>query len=135
MSRWGAGVAFTAATWALFGRGWAVFAAVSLLAVAWGRRPTVNRSMLPPGYDRIREPIPRWKRDWVLARDGHRCRYCRHRAAQGKPLHVDHIWPVARGGTNRLANLQALCPPCNLRKGAKAPPAHLVPKGEPTWVG
>ena len=40
----------------------------------------------------------------------------------GKPLaaedaHVDHILPVSRGGTNALANLQALHAVCNLRKG------------------
>ena len=29
-------------------------------------------------------------------------------------IHVDHILPVARGGTNDLDNLQALCAKCNL---------------------
>lgn len=35
--------------------------------------------------------------------------------------HVDHITPLAKGGTNWPSNLQCLCPDCNLRKAAKNP--------------
>lgn len=35
--------------------------------------------------------------------------------------HVDHIMPLARGGSNWPDNLQCLCPTCNLSKGAKHP--------------
>jgi len=35
--------------------------------------------------------------------------------------HADHIMPLALGGTNWPDNIQALCPPCNLRKSAKHP--------------
>jgi 5-methylcytosine-specific restriction endonuclease McrA len=35
--------------------------------------------------------------------------------------HVDHVLPIALGGTNDPKNLQLLCAPCNLRKGAKHP--------------
>ncbi len=35
--------------------------------------------------------------------------------------HVDHIMPLALGGSNWPANLQCLCPACNLSKGAKHP--------------
>jgi putative transposase len=31
--------------------------------------------------------------------------------------HMDHIVPLAVGGTNDLSNLQLLCAPCNLAKG------------------
>ena len=34
-------------------------------------------------------------------------------------LHVDHIVPLSRGGTNELDNLQMLCSSCNLSKGTK----------------
>lgn len=41
----------------------------------------------------------------------------------GKPLepnwHADHIQPYSKGGTTTLDNLQALCPECNWKKGAK----------------
>ena len=32
---------------------------------------------------------------------------------------IDHKTPIARGGTNEVSNLQILCEPCNLRKGAR----------------
>lgn len=35
--------------------------------------------------------------------------------------HVDHVVPIARGGTNWPDNLQLLCPPCNQSKHAKDP--------------
>lgn len=38
-----------------------------------------------------------------------------------KSCHVDHIVPLIRGGTNWIKNIQLLCPPCNLTKGAKDP--------------
>ena len=44
---------------------------------------------------------------------------CRKSLAAG--YHVDHIMPLARGGSNDRRNLQALCPTCNLSKSAKDP--------------
>jgi 5-methylcytosine-specific restriction endonuclease McrA len=35
--------------------------------------------------------------------------------------HVDHIMPIALGGSNWPENLQLLCPPCNMSKNAKHP--------------
>lgn len=36
----------------------------------------------------------------------------------GRPAeHLDHVQPIARGGTDQPANLQPLCSACNLAKG------------------
>ena len=54
----------------------------------------------------------------VMYRDAFTCQQC------GKPAqHVDHIQPVLFGGTDDIANLQALCRACNLSKGAEPPAA------------
>ena len=51
----------------------------------------------------------------VYERDKHECRYC----GSENHLQIDHIHPMARGGTNDLDNLQILCRKCNLRKSDK----------------
>lgn len=43
-----------------------------------------------------------------------RCALCWSRDT----LVIDHVVPLARGGTNADCNLQILCVPCNTRKGA-----------------
>jgi 5-methylcytosine-specific restriction endonuclease McrA len=42
---------------------------------------------------------------------------------------VDHIFPIALGGTNDKTNIQLLCPPCNRRKGAKPPDEFMRKHG------
>ena len=62
-----------------------------------------------------RQHIPRKLRHKVFQRDGYRCREC---GATNKEttLHIDHIIPVSKGGTNTEDNLQTLCEACNLAK-------------------
>lgn len=42
---------------------------------------------------------------------------CKARLRDGA-THLDHIRPIARGGSNELGNLQLLCQRCNTSKGA-----------------
>lgn len=50
-----------------------------------------------------------------------RCAYCRKRLRG--TYHVDHIVPVALGGTNDRRNLQITCATCNQNKNDKPPEA------------
>jgi hypothetical protein len=52
----------------------------------------------------------------IFARDGAVCRYC---GDLNGPFEVDHIHPVARGGTNDPENLCVACETCNRSKGAR----------------
>lgn len=61
---------------------------------------------------------PTWSRRGVLARDGNRCAYCGRSATT-----VDHIVPVAHGGTSSWKNTVAACVRCNGRKGCRTPRA------------
>lgn len=61
----------------------------------------------------------------VLRRDNHACRYCGACAPDAK-LTVDHVTPVALGGTDDPSNLVAACRDCNYGKASTAPDAELV---------
>jgi 5-methylcytosine-specific restriction endonuclease McrA len=80
---------------------------------------------------------PRWTRNGVLKRDGHRCAYC------GRPADtVDHITPLSRGGErtswlNTVAACGNSARSCNARKSNKLPEEagmrlQIAPR-IPTW--
>lgn len=62
-----------------------------------------------------RQPIPEAIRRAVMERDGYRCRAC----GVWHSLTIDHVRPVAAGGSDDLENLQTLCRSCNSSKGAR----------------
>lgn len=72
--------------------------------VARGRRSQPERR----GY------IPPELRQYIFERDDHACRRCGSR----HELQLDHIIPVALGGSSEPGNLEVLCGPCNRTKGA-----------------
>lgn len=53
----------------------------------------------------------------IRAAQKDRCAACA--CSLGGKGHLDHITPLALGGSNDKRNLQFLCKPCNLRKGAR----------------
>lgn len=69
------------------------------------------------------------QRKTVLERDGYKCRICgisRQYLDDKVPglgeylrLEIDHIVPIAQGGTSDESNLQCLCWRCNSLKGSK----------------
>jgi 5-methylcytosine-specific restriction endonuclease McrA len=67
--------------------------------------------------NRRRQSIGRFTKeqtDIILASQNYRCAYC----DKSKNLHLDHMIPLARGGTNWPWNLQWLCAFHNTSKNA-----------------
>lgn len=64
----------------------------------------------------------------ILEAQDHKCIYCRV-SLRNVRKHVDHIHPLALGGSNDKSNLQYLCAPCNLSKGAKDPVQFAQERG------
>lgn len=54
----------------------------------------------------------------VFKRDKFQCAYCGAHPSETVLLEVDHIHPVAEGGTNETDNLVTACWDCNRGKGA-----------------
>lgn len=63
----------------------------------------------------MRTTIPKKLRFEVFKRDSFRCQYC-GADAPNVLLHIDHIKPVSKGGTNEIVNLVTSCTSCNLGK-------------------
>lgn len=59
--------------------------------------------------------IPPEVRRYVFDRDRDQCQSCGQTQLEVQ-LTVDHIIPLARGGSNDISNLQTLCLKCNQRK-------------------
>lgn len=62
--------------------------------------------------------VPQSWRAILLRNARERCVLCQVPIASDD-FHADHIKPFSRGGLTVLENLQALCAPCNLSKGAR----------------
>lgn len=59
--------------------------------------------------------------EFLLNLQRSKCAHSWCRSPLRKKYHIDHIKPLAIGGSNGRKNLQLLCAPCNLRKGPKHP--------------
>lgn len=66
-----------------------------------------------------RNPIPPTLRHEVLKRDGYQCLEC-GATNINSTLEVDHIIPIAQGGTDEFSNLQTLCIVCNRAKSNRS---------------
>ena len=66
----------------------------------------------------MRKSISKGIRFEVFKRDSFKCQYC-GATSPDVLLHIDHIKPVSKGGTNDIVNLVTSCEACNLGKSDK----------------
>lgn len=59
--------------------------------------------------------IPLAVRKYVFERDRYHCQSCGKTTTETE-LTIDHIIPLATGGSNDMSNLQTLCRCCNKKK-------------------
>lgn len=92
------------------------------------RQDPQEKKAAPPAfwasYESVSRYIPRGLKLLILEQAGHQCQYLAQdgrRCSQKRYLDIDHIVPLAGGGTTRLDNLQVLCHAHNLLKGAQLP--------------
>ena len=65
-----------------------------------------------------RKALTKKTRFAVFKRDSFRCQFCGRSAIEEQlVLHIDHLKPVAAGGTNVITNLVTACADCNQGKG------------------
>jgi len=59
------------------------------------------------------------KRQAIYQRDGFACLYCEESKEDGATLSLDHLRPVAKGGSNAAMNLVTACVRCNSSRGSR----------------
>lgn len=91
------------------------------------RNPDKVREFTARRKERKVGRLPRGTIPRIRELQKNRCAICR--ASLRKGDHLDHIVPLARGGTHSPGNLQLLCPPCNLAKSNRDPIVHMQSLG------
>ncbi|MGZ4663616.1 MAG: HNH endonuclease [Frankiaceae bacterium] len=72
-----------------------------------------------------RKAISKRLRHEIMRRDNFTCRYCGATAENGR-LTIDHVTPVALGGSDDPSNLVTACADCNAGKSSTQPHAQVV---------
>lgn len=89
----------------------------NITADSAGRLPQAGDERHTP-RTRKRRAISKTLRFEVFKRDAFTCQYCGGKAPE-VVLHVDHIEPHAKGGSDEMVNLITACAACNGGKGAR----------------
>jgi 5-methylcytosine-specific restriction endonuclease McrA len=86
----------------------------------WRRHKAKRRAISGTPSPRIIERLMQYQRGL--------CACCGEKLANN--FHLDHILPIALGGTSEDFNLQLLCAECNIKKGAKHPVEYMQSIGK-----
>lgn len=70
-----------------------------------------------PAPRKQRKRIKPEKRSRIYARDDYRCQYCGCEVDPKRNASLDHVVPIAEGGSNKQSNLVTSCAKCNNAKG------------------
>lgn len=63
----------------------------------------------------------------IFARDFFTCVYCGRKSYKDNiKLHLEHIYPVDKGGSDKIFNLVTACEQCNLEKSASLLPDEVI---------
>ena len=116
----------------------------SLLEIAQNKKCSFNEIISKINYENLIENYPEMKKQnisnnniqnieidetkfvkagirWqVFERDDFKCVACGKSAHDGAILHIDHIKPKSKGGSNNIDNYQTLCHLCNIGKSNKS---------------
>lgn len=98
----------------------------------WTRRyrqnnPEKAREMAQNRRNRMAGRLPRGTVKRIGEAQRWKCAVCKVRIQHR--FHVDHIEPLAKGGSHEPRNIQLLCPGCNVRKSAKDPLQFMRERG------
>ena len=100
---------------------------------------SVELRSLRPGKKKAkhkRKKLPESVRWMILERAQGKCELCGASLEyEGVLLTVDHIVPIAMGGTDSPENLRALCSRCNTGKGSKIYTESRWQGRKTGWVG
>lgn len=80
-----------------------------------------------------RKALSKGRRFDIFKRDSFTCQYCGRQPPE-VVLEVDHIRPVAEGGTNEELNLITACEDCNRGKGKKLLENPQRPDADLVWL-
>ena len=93
---------------------WAPVSAISMELVRFDTQQVENPEI--SGVEYCQGTLAGYEqREYLLEKWGRKCAYC---DAEDVPLNLDHIYPRASGGSNRVSNMTLACVPCNQKKGS-----------------
>lgn len=105
----------TTMSWVTRLRRWCPIVALSTELVKFDMSQMNQQDVMETDYD-PKDYVGYQVREYLLEKYKRTCIYCDKKDV---PLQMEHLWPRAKGGSNRISNLGIACGPCNQKKGSK----------------